>query len=465
MKFKNLACFLTIFSLIAAIPGRAFAQVTAFTYQGFLNSNSNAANASYDMRFMLFNDPNVTLPIISGPITNLAVGVTNGIFTTTVDFGASPFDGSARWLEMALRTNGSASAFTVMPRTQLTPTPTAIYASTAGNATTASNVSPNAVTASSIQNGVITAAKFSPGQVVKTLDGLTDNVSLTAGANVTLTTNGNSLQVASSGGATSGWALGGNNGTLPTNFLGTIDTQPLELRVGSARALRLEPNSSGAPNFIAGSSVNFVAAGVKGGVIGGGGATNYSGVAYTNSVAADFGTVSGGFGNSIQTGAGTTTIGGGFLNTIQTGASTATIGGGYVNTVGANSFNSTIGGGSGNVVQPGAASGTIGGGGNNVIQANAVLSTIGGGLNNTNLPNASYATIPGGAYNAVGGSYGFAAGHRAKAIHQGAFVWADSEDADFLSVANDEFAIRAAGGVRIFGAFGAIRQPRGLWFG
>ena len=49
----------------------------------------------------------------------------------------------------------------------------------------------------------------------------------------------------------SGWSLGGNAGTNPgTDYLGTSDGQPVELRVLGSRALRLEPGGSGrtAPN-------------------------------------------------------------------------------------------------------------------------------------------------------------------------------------------------------------------------
>jgi hypothetical protein len=49
----------------------------------------------------------------------------------------------------------------------------------------------------------------------------------------------------------------------------------------------------------------------------------------------------------------------------------------------------------------------------------------------------------------AGGDYSLAAGRRAKANHEGAFVWADSQDADFSSTANNQFLIRAAGGVGI----------------
>jgi hypothetical protein len=51
----------------------------------------------------------------------------------------------------------------------------------------------------------------------------------------------------------------------------------------------------------------------------------------------------------------------------------------------------------------------------------------------------------------AGGKASFAGGWRAKALHPGSFVWADSTDADFSSTANDQFLIRAAGGVTVVG--------------
>lgn len=49
----------------------------------------------------------------------------------------------------------------------------------------------------------------------------------------------------------------------------------------------------------------------------------------------------------------------------------------------------------------------------------------------------------------VNSDYSVAAGRRAKAIHDGAFVWADSTDADFASTATNQFLIRASGGVGV----------------
>jgi hypothetical protein len=51
--------------------------------------------------------------------------------------------------------------------------------------------------------------------------------------------------------------------------------------------------------------------------------------------------------------------------------------------------------------------------------------------------------------NVASGTTSFAAGSRAKAGHDGTFVWADSQEADLASTTNNQFLIRAAGGVGI----------------
>jgi hypothetical protein len=152
---------------------------------------------------------------------------------------------------------------------------------------------------------------------------------------------------------------------------------------------------------------------------------------------------------------GQATIGGGAYNTASGYATT--IGGGFNNT--ASGYVATIGGGAGNLITATAAYGTIGGGQSNTASgsnatigggssntANAWYATVGGGYGNT--ASGYAATVPGGRDNTAQGMYSFAAGYRAKANHQGAFVWADSStDADFASTANNQFAVRATGGV------------------
>ena len=88
---------------------------------------------------------------------------------------------------------------------------------------------------------------------------------------------------------------------------------------------------------------------------------------------------------------------------------------------------------------------TVGGGSFNT--ASGSYATVGGGFGN--VAGGDYATVAGGQNNAAGGHYSFAAGRRAKANHQGAFVWADATVADFASMGENQFLIRAAGGVGI----------------
>ena len=77
-----------------------FAQGSAFTYQGRLTDSGSPANGNYDLRFTLY-DAISGGTILGGPVTNTVVGVSNGLFTVVLDFGAGPFDGNSRWLDTA----------------------------------------------------------------------------------------------------------------------------------------------------------------------------------------------------------------------------------------------------------------------------------------------------------------------------------------------------------------------------
>jgi hypothetical protein len=72
---------------------------------------------------------------------------------------------------------------------------------------------------------------------------------------------------------------------------------------------------------------------------------------------------------------------------------------------------------------------------------------VGGGYGNN--ASGSRATVPGGELNTASGHTSFAAGRRAQAVHVGAFVWADNQDADFNSTGANDFILRAQGGVGI----------------
>ena len=113
---------------IATIQAKA--QVTAFTFQGRLSDNGVAANGTYDLRFSLFNT-NANGSPLAGPLTNSTVSADNGIFSAVLDFGANVFDGTPRWLEIGVRTNGGIVPYTTLnPRQFISAAPYAISAAT-----------------------------------------------------------------------------------------------------------------------------------------------------------------------------------------------------------------------------------------------------------------------------------------------------------------------------------------------
>jgi hypothetical protein len=202
--------------------------------------------------------------------------------------------------------------------------------------------------------------------------------------------------------------------------------------------------ADGEESFIGGGSQNYTAA--RGSVVSGG----------TGNVSQDsYSTVSGGIGNNslgqISTIAGggmnqtlgfSGTIGGGLMNEVT--GDLAVVGGGADN-IASNSY-STVGGGAGN--RASGSSGTVGGGSDNV--ASNSYSTVGGGAGNR--ATGLHGTVPGGYANTAAGVGSFAAGNRAQANHNGSLLLADGLDKDFVSVANNEFAVRATGGFRFVSA-------------
>jgi type VI secretion system Hcp family effector len=214
------------------------------------------------------------------------------------------------------------------------------------------------------------------------------------------------------GAATNVWMLGGNRNTTPgTHFVGTKDNKALEFKANNTRIMRLQDRPL-SPNIIAGSSNNQITSGVYGATISGGGSVQMN---WPNLVTDHLGTISGGWKNQVGDNAGTT-------DDHQAGA----VGGGIGNSAGGTA--AAIAGGNGNT-------------------ANGDMAAIGGGI--SNIANGHAATVPGGGSNQANGDMSFAAGHRAKANHEGSFVWADSQSEDFASTANNQVIIRAAGGVGI----------------
>ncbi len=291
------------------------------------------------------------------------VRVQNGTFAVYLSGFHPGLFNSDLWLEIKIDT-----AAPLVPRQRLVSVPyafkSALALSVPNGSITAASIATGAITSAQIAAGTITADKLAPG----VLSG-------------------------------SGWLLGGNSG-VTSGFLGTLDNNPLVLKVNNRQVMRYSYGEN--MNFpgmeyrsissVGGSDVNGVGAGVVGATIAGGGLDSFTGTDGPNQVWEDFGTIGGGVFNQVF------------------------------------EFYGTIAGGAGN--------GALG-----------VASTVSGGVNNIAM--GSYSTIAGGNSNMAAADYSFAAGRRAQANTTGSFVWADSTDADFASTGDNQFLIRAGGGVGI----------------
>ena len=133
MNQKRIVCISAAVCGLIILVHSSYAQGTAFTYQGRLNDANGPVTGSYDLAVTLFG-VNFGGVALADQVTNTATIVSNGLFTTMIDFGDTPFaSGGNRWLEISVRTNGSSVAFeTLIPRQPLTPVPYALFAMTPG---------------------------------------------------------------------------------------------------------------------------------------------------------------------------------------------------------------------------------------------------------------------------------------------------------------------------------------------
>src|ERR1700677_1209922 len=174
-KIHNTIVTLASLALCALTLSSAHAQGTAFTYQGQLNSGASPANGFYDFEFSLSNAPSGGSQI-GTTLTQSAIGVTNGLFTTTLNFGAV-FTGNATWLSLSVRSNGVGSYTALTPPQELTPTPYAIFANTSSNV--------SGMLAATQLSGTIPLAQL-PGAVVTNDDTNVTLVNLTLNSNLNL---------------------------------------------------------------------------------------------------------------------------------------------------------------------------------------------------------------------------------------------------------------------------------------
>jgi hypothetical protein len=259
--------------------------------------------------------------------------------------------------------------------------------------------------------------------------------------------------------------------------------------------------SSADESFIGGGQNNTISGGESAIVAGEGNAItgdeSFIGAGKNNTINSDDAIIGAGENNTIGINADKGFIGAGKNNYIYE-SDEAGILAGNSNTIGANANNSAIGAGTRNLITDNDS--FIGAGDTNTITAQ--FSVIGGGHLNTvtgqygvivggseNAVTDDYSSVLGGESNTVGGvssavlggqnnfvsgdysmafgqnssatvNYSVAMGRRAKADHTGSFVFADGNDADINSQANNSYTARFTGGFYLFTDNGGTPETR-----
>ncbi len=226
---RQLRSFVSVAALVlsAGVACAQFGVGTGFTYQGQLNVSGVPANGSYDVQFRLLDSFNGGSQV--GPtIARTGVSISKGLFTQTLDFGSSAFNGSARWLEISVRPTGPGAYTLLSPLQPLSPAPYAIGVSLPLSETLATT---------------------------NTLLSLTQTAGNNAGAVAGTVINGSGTAVygQASGTGIGVWGYnlgtGGNAGFFRTENLNNADATVLVQGVGSGPAVQSSSNIGIAGRF------------------------------------------------------------------------------------------------------------------------------------------------------------------------------------------------------------------------
>lgn len=120
-------CILTSIACLLLV-GPGWAQGTAFTYQGRLNDSNGPVTGLFDFEFRIFDAAAAGTDLSDPPVLLEDLGVTNGLFTASLSFEGA-FTGADRFLEISVRPASSPGAYTrLSPRQPVTSTPYALRA-------------------------------------------------------------------------------------------------------------------------------------------------------------------------------------------------------------------------------------------------------------------------------------------------------------------------------------------------
>ncbi|HEX9751013.1 MAG TPA: tail fiber domain-containing protein [candidate division Zixibacteria bacterium] len=487
VRFVSYAVLVSMAILVATTGVVEAAVPSLINYQGILkDGDGDPQTGTFSVTFRIYPTPAGGLPVWEETqnITSDALGLFNVLLGTSVALDESIFSASDRWLGIDVEGDGE-----MIPRIRFVTVPYAHRVATVDGSTGGAITGDVSIASNLDVDGEIRAtAKATIGSGHAN----TGSGAFVAGGNNNA--RGDYSVISGGGGGTPSdsnsahgqyTAVGGGQRNIAGNNHATVgggfgNVASGELAVISGGRVN---KADGTIATVGGGTFNAAIGNYS--TIGGGESDTASGQWSTigggmhNRARGDYSTVGGGGGftatDSNSASGGYSTIGGGRSN-LSIGSSAtvsggngnravgqyASVGGGWNNQAiaiasvvagGSHCVNegelSVIGGGDQNDIDPGVTGATIAGGFGNQIDAGADAAAIGGGSNHI-YANARYSTVPGGDGNLIRAPHSLAAGRNTEVLasHGGTFLWADSLNCFFQSIASNEFAARATGGVR-----------------
>ena len=465
---KYLSALFVVGALITGLQRTAAAATpTQMTVQGRLTRiNGTPITGTNTLTFKIYDAQfggNEIWPLVLGQEAHSVTSDANGLWTETIGtvnaLTDAVFAAPERWLEIIV--DDGANPPETLPRIKLNTNPYSSRISTVdgasgGHITSKVTIGPGHTNtgADAFVAGLNNTAAGNYSNIGGGYDNTTSNDATTIGGGAYNTASGFEATVAGGYGDTAS----GDNATVAGGH-GNVGSGAYSFIGGGLSNL-----ASGTSSTVTGGSHNVTSG--PGATVGGGQADTASGQnstiaggAYNRATAlgatvggghycyarSQYTVVAGGGGydysDSNSARSGWSTISGGARNSIPTAGQYATIAGGYQNS--AAGYEAAIGGGANNVANGNHS--VVGGG--YYDAALATGATVCGGESNT--ASGTSSTAAGGKYNTAAGSYSLAAGYRAKALHTGSWVWADNTEADFATSGDDQFLVRAAGGVGV----------------
>jgi hypothetical protein len=134
MKVRSVFILIILALVLAA---NAFAQSSAFNYQGSLKDQGATANGTYLLQVKLYDAPTGGNQV-GATLSDVSVTAENGVFSADLDFGPAVFSGSDRYLEVSVRKTANEQYTLLTPRQKINSTP---YATRAASTATADGFS------------------------------------------------------------------------------------------------------------------------------------------------------------------------------------------------------------------------------------------------------------------------------------------------------------------------------------